>query len=148
MVGLPARGKTYLAYKLNYYLNWIKMRSKGRKSGSKYHSLGIDSNLHASLHLCSVFNLGVYRRQLRVMKGEVAQYYNPENKETRDERHKIAVKALDDLFRFFRHGGDVGVRVKAFSYCGRGRCGLDTFCSLILIFFLNLEIDIRCYQLH
>ena len=26
MVGLPARGKTYMAQKLAYYLNWMQVR--------------------------------------------------------------------------------------------------------------------------
>ena len=29
MVGLPARGKTYIATKLAYYLNWIMIKCKG-----------------------------------------------------------------------------------------------------------------------
>lgn len=30
MVGLPARGKTYMAKKLTRYLNWIGIKTKGR----------------------------------------------------------------------------------------------------------------------
>jgi signal recognition particle GTPase len=29
MVGLPARGKTYIATKLAYYLNWVMLPCKG-----------------------------------------------------------------------------------------------------------------------
>lgn len=29
MVGLPARGKTYMAKKLTRYLNWIGIKTKG-----------------------------------------------------------------------------------------------------------------------
>jgi len=39
MVGLPARGKTYVAWKLSRYLNWLGIRTR-------------------------VFNIGEYRRHL------------------------------------------------------------------------------------
>ena len=32
MVGLPARGKTYIAKKLTRYLNWIGIETKGQYS--------------------------------------------------------------------------------------------------------------------
>lgn len=35
MVGLPARGKTYIAKKLSRYLNWIGINTKGQLN---YHS--------------------------------------------------------------------------------------------------------------
>lgn len=31
MIGLPARGKTYMSKKLTRYLNWIGVPTKGRK---------------------------------------------------------------------------------------------------------------------
>lgn len=31
MVGLPARGKTYIAKKLTRYLNWIGITTRGKK---------------------------------------------------------------------------------------------------------------------
>lgn len=43
MVGLPARGKTYMSKKLTRYLNWIGMPTKGTLNAhthpSKSHSL-------------------------------------------------------------------------------------------------------------
>lgn len=35
MVGLPARGKTYMSKKLTRYLNWIGIRTKGKYSLSE-----------------------------------------------------------------------------------------------------------------
>jgi len=31
MVGLPARGKTYMAKKLTRYLNWVGLDTRGKK---------------------------------------------------------------------------------------------------------------------
>jgi hypothetical protein len=31
MVGLPARGKSFMARKISYYLNWINIKTKGVK---------------------------------------------------------------------------------------------------------------------
>ena len=36
MIGLPARGKTYMSKKLTRYLNWIGVPTKGEQEGSKY----------------------------------------------------------------------------------------------------------------
>lgn len=34
MIGLPARGKTYMSKKLTRYLNWIGVPTKGRYQSS------------------------------------------------------------------------------------------------------------------
>lgn len=36
MVGLPARGKTFIAQKLTRYLNWIGYRTKGKHTIKNY----------------------------------------------------------------------------------------------------------------
>lgn len=55
MVGLPARGKTYIAKKLTRYLNWIGIKSK-------------------------VFNVGEYRRQATEAYRN-HDFFRPDNKE-------------------------------------------------------------------
>ncbi|GFR04583.1 hypothetical protein TNCT_358302 [Trichonephila clavata] len=53
MVGLPARGKTYIAKKLTHYLNWIGIKTK-------------------------VFNVGEYRR-LATEAYKSHDFFRPEN---------------------------------------------------------------------
>lgn len=36
MVGLPARGKTYISKKLTRYLNWIGVPTRGELAGSRW----------------------------------------------------------------------------------------------------------------
>lgn len=60
MVGLPARGKTYISRKLARYLNWIGIKTK-------------------------VFNVGEYRRE--VHKGFAGKdFFDPNNHEAVDIR--------------------------------------------------------------
>jgi broad specificity phosphatase PhoE/predicted kinase len=83
MVGLPARGKTYVARKLQRYLSWLG-----------YRTLWV--------------NVGDYRRA-RVGAKQPANYFAPDNAATKDERLGFALAALDDLLDWFGTGGEVGI---------------------------------------
>jgi broad specificity phosphatase PhoE len=71
MVGLPARGKTFLARKVARYLNWL-----GRPA--------------------RVFNVGNYRRT-RLGSTQPASFFDPDNPEGVSARRDLALAALDDL---------------------------------------------------
>ncbi|KFM75051.1 6-phosphofructo-2-kinase/fructose-2,6-bisphosphatase, partial [Stegodyphus mimosarum] len=66
MVGLPARGKTYIAKKLTRYLNWIGITTR-------------------------VFNVGEYRRQATEAYRN-HEFFNPDNKEAMAIRNAFSVK--------------------------------------------------------
>ena len=83
MVGLPARGKTFVARKLQRYLSWLG-----------YHTLWV--------------NVGDYRRA-RAGAKQPAGYFAPDNTATKDERFGFAMAALDDLLAWFSTGGEVGI---------------------------------------
>jgi broad specificity phosphatase PhoE/predicted kinase len=83
MVGLPARGKTFVARKVQRYLSWLG-----------YRTLGV--------------NVGDYRRA-RAGAKQPAAYFAPDNTETRGEREEFAMAALDDLLDWFAGGGEVGI---------------------------------------
>lgn len=83
MVGLPARGKTYLARKMTRYLTW-----------------------HG--HRAEVFNVGNYRRE-RLGADQPAAFFDPSNPEGRAAREKVAEAALDDVIAWIGAGGDVAV---------------------------------------
>ncbi len=83
MVGLPARGKSYIARKLARYLRWR----------------GFDTR---------VFNVGTYRREL--VGSQVSHnFFDPENQEGAAERLKVAELALQDMLGWIESGGDVGI---------------------------------------
>jgi broad specificity phosphatase PhoE/predicted kinase len=83
MVGLPARGKTYVARKLVRYLAWLGYRTQG-------------------------FNVGDYRRLLAGAK-QPAPFFAPDNADSRGVRLRAAMTALDDLLAWFAEGGEVGI---------------------------------------
>jgi len=83
MVGLPARGKTYIAKKLSRYLNWIGIHTK-------------------------VFNLGEYRRQATEAYRN-HEFFRPDNAEAMALRSRVALDALKDACDWIETGGEVAV---------------------------------------
>ncbi|KAL6057924.1 6-phosphofructo-2-kinase/fructose-2,6-bisphosphatase 2 [Balamuthia mandrillaris] len=83
MVGLPARGKTYIARKIARYCNW----------------LGVPTQ---------VFNVGSYRRN-RLGAYQPPEFFDPSNMEGRTARLHMAVLALDDMFDWLQKGGRIGI---------------------------------------
>ncbi|XP_065338782.1 6-phosphofructo-2-kinase/fructose-2,6-bisphosphatase isoform X4 [Cloeon dipterum] len=83
MVGLPARGKTYISKKLSRYLNWIGINTK-------------------------VFNLGEYRRHA-TSAYKSHEFFRPDNKEAMAIRTQCALDALNDVCSWLENGGEVAV---------------------------------------
>ncbi|HVK67949.1 MAG TPA: 6-phosphofructo-2-kinase/fructose-2,6-bisphosphatase [Polyangium sp.] len=83
MVGLPARGKTYIGRRVARYLSWLG-------------------------HPTRVFNVGSYRRR-QIGASQPADFFAPSNKEGRQVLHDLAMTALDDMLAWLREGGEVGI---------------------------------------
>lgn len=83
MVGLPARGKSYIARKLARYLRW-----RG--------------------HETRVFNVGMYRRE-HVGNKKSHEFFDPSNPEGVAARLHVASLALDDMLEFLAAGGQIGI---------------------------------------
>jgi len=88
MVGLPARGKTYIAQKVCRYLNWLGINSK-------------------------VFNVGTYRRKWCEGSDQSAAFFDPHNVDAEVQRNDAARHALADMISFLStenlFGGQVGI---------------------------------------
>uniref|UniRef100_A0A8D8WLR0 6-phosphofructo-2-kinase/fructose-2,6-bisphosphat ase n=1 Tax=Cacopsylla melanoneura TaxID=428564 RepID=A0A8D8WLR0_9HEMI len=83
MVGLPARGKTYISKKLSRYLNWIGINTR-------------------------VFNLGEYRRHAtQAYKNH--DFFRQDNLEAMRIRMQCAIDALNDVMMWLENGGEVAV---------------------------------------
>ncbi|XP_028128952.1 6-phosphofructo-2-kinase/fructose-2,6-bisphosphatase isoform X2 [Diabrotica virgifera virgifera] len=83
MVGLPARGKTYISKKLSRYLNWIGINTR-------------------------VFNLGEYRRHATTAY-QNHDFFRPDNQEAMAIRQQCALEALADVGQWLEEGGEVAV---------------------------------------
>ncbi|XP_047246252.1 6-phosphofructo-2-kinase/fructose-2,6-bisphosphatase 3 isoform X3 [Girardinichthys multiradiatus] len=84
MVGLPARGKTYVSKKLTRYLNWIGIPTK-------------------------VFNVGEYRREA-VKNYSSFDFFKPDNESAVKIRQQCALAALRDVKSYLLdEGGQVAV---------------------------------------
>jgi broad specificity phosphatase PhoE/predicted kinase len=83
MVGLPARGKTYIARKLARYVSWLGYTAR-------------------------VFNVGNYRRG-RYGAAVPHSFFDPKNSKGMAKREAVAVKALDDMLAWFNDGGQIGI---------------------------------------
>lgn len=92
MVGLPARGKSYLSNKLTRYLKWLEYDVK-------------------------VFNVGQLRRsrakekreQSGVKEDHTASYFSHNNAEATRLREQLAADSLEMLIQWLRDGGNVGI---------------------------------------
>ena len=83
MVGLPARGKTYMARKMARYLSWLG-------------------------HATRVFNVGSYRRT-RLGARQTHEFFDPDNVSGVELRRTLALAALDDMLGWFTSGGEVAI---------------------------------------
>ncbi|KDN53122.1 bifunctional 6-phosphofructo-2-kinase/fructose-2,6-bisphosphate 2-phosphatase [Tilletiaria anomala UBC 951] len=92
MVGLPARGKSYLSNKLMRYLKWLEYDVK-------------------------VFNVGQMRRALArtklresgITEDHTASFFDPANPEAYALRSQMASECLEQLIIWLKAGGNVGI---------------------------------------
>ncbi|KAF8626416.1 hypothetical protein AX17_006582 [Amanita inopinata Kibby_2008] len=92
MVGLPARGKSYLSNKLMIYLKWLEYDVK-------------------------VFNVGQLRRtrarqkaqQSGIKEDHTASWFNHDNVAANLLRERLAEDSLEMLIQWLKEGGNVGI---------------------------------------
>lgn len=83
MVGLPARGKSFIARKIARYLTWI----------------GVS---------CRVFNVSSYRRE-RIGAKQTNEFFDPSNLDGNRARLHMAIAALDDMVNWLNKEGYVAI---------------------------------------
>ncbi|KAJ9129641.1 Bifunctional 6-phosphofructo-2-kinase/fructose-2,6-bisphosphate 2-phosphatase [Coniochaeta hoffmannii] len=82
MVGLPARGKSYIAQKAQRYLRWLSIPAR-------------------------TFNVGNYRRNDAPQP--TADFFDMNNAEGERKRRAAAEAAVADMLQWFKSGGVVGI---------------------------------------
>lgn len=84
MVGLPARGKTFLSLRLERYLDWQGYKVK-------------------------IFNVGSYRRNILGAESSSSDFFDPDKKEFTKERENISKLCFNDLVSWIKDGGNIGI---------------------------------------
>ncbi|KAK4097314.1 bifunctional 6-phosphofructo-2-kinase/fructose-2,6-bisphosphate 2-phosphatase [Parathielavia hyrcaniae] len=82
MVGLPARGKSYIAQRAQRYLKWLSIPA-------------------------ATFNVGNYRRENAPHPS--ADFFDTNNAEGERKRRVAAEAAVSDMLKWFKSGGVVGI---------------------------------------
>jgi len=78
LVGLPARGKSYISHRLVNYMNWYGVR-------------------------CRLFNVGAFRRQkVKEDKGSRANFFAADNQDAATQREELATAVLEQLLEWLR----------------------------------------------
>lgn len=83
MVGLPARGKSFVVHKATRYIEWLGYPTK-------------------------IFNVGNYRRQVG-LAGEDAKFFSADNPDATRVREELAMTVLDDLLEWLDGDGYVAI---------------------------------------
>lgn len=99
MVGLPARGKSYVTKKLCRYLNWLQHETKIFNVGDRRRKLG-------QPQIDNVSPLGT----LPVPPAHSASFFDPENAEGSLLREQAAMETLEELLHYLLDdGGSVAI---------------------------------------
>ena len=119
MVGLPARGKSYTARRIERYLSWLGYRT-------------------------GVFNVGEYRRA-RVGARVPHSFFDPDNPKGEEARRLAAMAALEDMVAWLTDDGQVAI-YDATNTTRARRAMVRTRCERAG--FQTLFIEIRCDDPH
>lgn len=92
MVGLPARGKSYICQKLRRYLAWIGYKTRIFNVGNKRRV--------AALH---------YEQTNVPGTKHDANFFDPANAQHSSERDLLAQETLQELISWLKRGGNVGI---------------------------------------
>jgi hypothetical protein len=100
MVGLPARGKSYTARRIERYVSWLGYRT-------------------------GVFNVGEYRRA-SVGARVPHSFFDPDNPQGEDTRRSVAMLALEDMVTWLTNDGQVAIydATNSARAPGHGACAL------------------------
>eukprot|EP01038_Epipyxis_sp_PR26KG_P008460 gene8460-11440_t len=88
MVGLPARGKSYLVKMIMRYLKWIGFE-------------------------CKVFNVGSYRRQIGLQSAD-SKFFDTNNADANKVREDMAMAVQDSMYQWLSESKDFRRRVAIF----------------------------------
>ncbi|KAJ9613252.1 6-phosphofructo-2-kinase [Cladophialophora chaetospira] len=133
MVGLPARGKSYISKKLARYLNWLQMETRVFNAGQTRRGAGAPMGQG---HCLSDVHLS-----------HPASFFDPENADAVTWRDDIALRTLDDLLSWLRRPkSSVGILDATNSTVQRRQAVLERIRTKTGSDVEVLFLESRCYD--
>ncbi|KAG9063789.1 hypothetical protein KI688_003901 [Linnemannia hyalina] len=129
MVGLPARGKSYLVKKLQRYLTWLQYDTKllawenwaNERLEVKWRPMdriGLNRTGVQQARTATSFVFNVGNRRRIASKGDNRNgtshshaFFDPKNKAAKEIRDELALESLEELIAWLKQGGRVGIHV-------------------------------------
>ena len=112
MIGLPARGKSYITKKICRYLNWLQHDAKIFNVGDRRRKLVSHSDAPESGHQAS--------EKRPESEEHTAAFFDPDNTEAQRMRESVAMQTLDELLDYLLlDGGTVALFDATNSTCAR-----------------------------
>jgi len=97
MIGLPARGKSYITKKICRYLNWLQHDAKIFNVGDRRRKLVSHSDTQDNNHQAS--------KKRPESEEHTAAFFDPDNTEAQRMRENVAIQTLDELLDYLLLGG-------------------------------------------
>ncbi|KAJ2883991.1 6-phosphofructo-2-kinase [Coemansia asiatica] len=137
MVGLPARGKSYIVKKLKRYLSWLGFQTKIFNVGDRRRLAGSTDEYEVSERGSSIC-LQRTKAPMQVMHGPApscadcskpdaappnvqtpgcaqcetrhsSTFFDPDNKKAKQLREQVAMEVFEDLLRWLQAGGQIAI---------------------------------------
>ena len=118
MVGLPARGKSFISHKLYAFLNWSGTRTQIFNAGQKRRLAEPEDTQAVSAAKGQAVAAAAGPRPMQ-RERSAASFFDPTDPDAKAAREEIAMETLDELLRWFEAGGEVGIYDATNSTFGR-----------------------------
>ncbi|PVU94074.1 hypothetical protein BB561_002816 [Smittium simulii] len=105
MIGLPARGKSYIVKKLKRYLSWLGINVRIFNVGDKRRLLANENNLND----CIQNTINSEQPDVTDKIKHTSSFFDNNNKQAAQQREQVALDVLEDIITWINDGGQVGI---------------------------------------
>ncbi|KAJ2078006.1 6-phosphofructo-2-kinase [Coemansia sp. RSA 988] len=147
MVGLPARGKSYIVKKVKRYLSWLGFQTKifnvgdRRRLASSEGESTDSSDGSGGDNLCTeCSNPGARTAPCATCETRhPSSFFDPDNESAKNIREQVAIEVFDDLLRWLQAGGQIAIHDATNSTIERRKALIDRLVSQVDVNLLFVE---------